>query len=69
VGTPIKDPTGLALLNAPPLLEKEGDILCYALIPNVAHPPWLHRPRTRTALAPDDHPVDPLQVKFAKIFQ
>ena len=49
--------------ETPPLLEKEGDVTCKTLVADFTNPLDLDRPRTRTAFASDDDPVDSFQVQ------
>ena len=43
---------------AAPLLEKEGDVLFFALTLDVHHPFELHGPRLRSGLTANDDPLD-----------
>jgi hypothetical protein len=51
--------------NAAPLLEKEGDALPEALIPDVAHPLCIHYAGAWPALAAHDNPVDAGEIETA----
>lgn len=55
--------TGLFLVDAAPLLEKEGNLGGVALFSDVRDPAFLNRPSSRPGLATDDNPVDIAQVK------
>ena len=59
----------LPLLDPAPLLEEESGIRSPATLKNGFDPSAFHRPRTGTALAADDHPIDPAKVYPAEIFQ
>jgi hypothetical protein len=49
---------------ATPLFEKEGDILCYALIAHIESPSWVHKSGVRAALPADNDPMDAFKIKF-----
>src|SRR5271157_6013845 len=55
----------LALMDAAPLLEEEGDLGTLALIPKRQHPFLLHRPGTGPTLTADDYPVDSVEADLA----
>ena len=62
--------SGRPFLRTPPhCLKKNGTLGRVALVADREHPVLLHRPRTRAALAADDHPVDAFQVELAEVFQ
>jgi len=69
VGAAVESASGLVLACAAPLLEEEGYPLRAALTTDVDDPISKHGPRVRAALAADDHPVDAMQVEWAKIGQ
>lgn len=49
-----------------PLLEKEGNALRFALAQNVLHPGFVHRARSGSAFAADDHPVNSCEIDRAE---
>src|SRR5439155_19650864 len=69
VGQAVEAAPVLTLPPAAPLLEEERDLRDAALVAYRHDPLRRDRPRTRAALAADDHPVDTGQVKAAEILQ
>src|SRR5579872_6637412 len=49
------------LLHATPLLEEEGHFLPFALTADLANPCRIHGPRTGSAFAADDDPMNAFQ--------
>jgi len=49
---------GRFFVDAAPLLEEEGDVLCEAAVADLGDPVCFHRPGAGAGLAADDHPVD-----------
>lgn len=50
-------------MPVPPLFEMEGHARLDALISEVSGPFGVHGPGVRPALAPRDHPIDPVEVR------
>jgi hypothetical protein len=69
VGAAVERTAGLVFPCAAPLLEEEWHPLCAALTTDLDHPFSKHRSRVRTALTPDDDPIDSVQVERTKISQ
>ncbi len=60
-----KQPAASLGRTAAPLLEEKCDARMNTLITDVDYPCLIHRPRARTALATDNHPVNAAEVEFA----
>src|ERR1035441_3565424 len=69
ISPPIQHPAVLSLSHPAPLLKEERHSLLSALPTNRHHPLPLHRTRPRPTLAPNNHPGNPRQIDFPKVFQ
>src|SRR5229473_779886 len=69
ISASIKHPTVLSLSHPAPLLKEKRHSLFPALPTNGDHPLPFHRTRPRSTLAANNHPGNPRQVDFTKIFQ
>ena len=58
----IQRPTRSLLEHAAPLLEEEGDTMLKTVVANLSHPVRLHWSCTRSGFAPDNYPVDSIQL-------
>lgn len=62
----------VVFLRTPPhclKLEEERYVLLGALVSDRAHPPRTDRPGPAPALAPDDDPVDAIEIEFADVLE
>lgn len=58
----VERPSAFLLVHTTPLFEEEGHAGAGALITDVDDPLGFHGPRAWAGLAPNDHPVDTIQV-------
>lgn len=61
IRTPVQLSSGKVLPHTAPLLEEERNARLPALFSHRLDPLLLHRPRLRSRLSADNHPVDPVE--------